>query len=295
METDRLIQFKTVVDTGGLMKASELLGISGGGLSKSIKSLEDEMGYKLFNHKGRGLEITEMGIEFYNKIPNLLKALDELKSLKPSKKHIYKTIKFATFEVFSTYFLADFIAKHIPQEDIHIQEAIPGEMEKLISEGICDIGITYDPIPFKGVEFLKISTIKGGVYALKDSKFHKQKVHELPFAVPVSPIKSTPSGVKGLDGWPDHLVERRTTFKVEMMQTALELVSQDLAVAFLPDFIIDFYNKHRLTTKKLTQFKLPTSFKNIRRDVYIIQRKGSVESLVIKKLAKALRQIQEAK
>jgi DNA-binding transcriptional LysR family regulator len=291
METDRLIQFKTIVDTGGLMKASELLGISGGGLSKSIKSLEDEVGYKLFSQKGRGLEVTELGIAFYKMIPNLLKALDELKSLRPSGTHVSKTIKFATFEVFSTYFLADFISEHIPNEDIHIQEAIPGEMEKLISEGICDIGITYNPIPYKGIEFIKVSTLKGGVYALKGTKFLKQEISELPFAVPVAPLNSTPSGVKGLDGWPDHLIERKTTYKVEMMQTALELVSQGCAVAFLPDFIIQFYNRHRLESKKLIKVKLPSSIKDIKRNVYIIQRKGTEETIIIKKLAKALRQI----
>jgi len=294
METDRLIQFKTIVDAGGLMKASELLGITGGGLSKSIKSLEDEVGYKLFNQKGRGLELTEVGSGFYAKVPRLLEALDDLKSLKPVR-YQQKTIKFATFEVFSTYFLANFIANHIPNEDIYIQEAIPGEMERLISEGLCDIGITYNPIPYKGIEFLKITSLKAGIYSLESSKIKFHKIEELPFVVPISPIKSTPSGVKGLDGWPDHLMERKIVFRVEMMQTALELVSKDLAVAFLPEFIVEMYNENRLNDRKLVKIPLPPSFKEIKRDVYIIQRKGSDETGLIKKLAKALRAVQSKK
>ena len=63
METIRLRHFKAIVDTGGLMKASEVLGITGGGLSKSIKSLEEELGFKLFQQQGRGLELTEIGQE----------------------------------------------------------------------------------------------------------------------------------------------------------------------------------------------------------------------------------------
>ena len=75
METNRLIHFKTVVDAGGLMKASELLGITGGGLSKSIKALEEELGFKLFSQNGRNLELTELGTIFYQKLPEAQKSI----------------------------------------------------------------------------------------------------------------------------------------------------------------------------------------------------------------------------
>ena len=290
METDRLRQFKTVVDAGGILKASELLGITGGGLSKSIKTLELELGYGLFLQKGRGLELTEEGQELYKRLDQFLEALESLTDFKASPlEEIEKPFRFATFEVFSTYFLANFIKTEIPYQACEILEAIPGRMEQLTAQGRAHIALTYEPIPTPGVEFLKASTISMGLYG--KSSFAKYAAEDLPFIIPIQNIEGTPSGVKGLDGWPDHLFQRKIKYRVEMMETALQLASQGLGVVFIPDFVADFFNSQVKSNSQLTCLKPPGGFKKVKRPVFIIKKSNSEEDALIKKLAKYLRSL----
>lgn len=292
METNRLRHFKTVVEVGGLMKASQVLGISGGGLSKSIKALEEEIGITLFLQRGRGLELTEIGAELYRKLPQALKAIDDLLELKETESTSLKTIKFVSFEVFTTYFLADFISEHLLSYEVEVREAIPGEMEKEISEGHSNIGITYEPIPFKGIDFLQVGKIKMSIYSSVSSQLNQTNIEDIPFVVPISPLNQTPSGVKGLDGWPEHLKERKSPFRVEMMETALQLAHRGVAAAFLPKFVVEAFNRQGISkAHQLVELGQVTGFKPIYRDVFIIQRKSSIETPLVKKLAKSLRKI----
>jgi DNA-binding transcriptional LysR family regulator len=292
VETLRLLHFKTVVDAGGLIRASEVLGITGGGLSKSIKSLEDELGYKLFRLQGRSLELTKIGEEFYRRLPSFLEALNHLTELKDSSTQSSRVIRLASFEVFTTYFLADFVAKHLSQERAEIREATPGRMEELVASGHSDIGITYEPIPFKGVKFLKVSKIKMGVYLAANSPYQKHPTEELPFVIPLAPLRGAPSGVKGLDGWPEHLFDRKVLYRVQMMETALQIAHRGAAAVFLPNFVASLFNQQGLNSKsKLVERQMPTHLKPVIRDAFIILRKETEENRVTKKLAKALREI----
>jgi len=291
METDRLRQFKTVVDAGGLMKASELLGITGGGLSKSIKVLEEELGFKLFSQHGRALELTELGAIFYKKLPAAQKVLDELQNVhKESITSSSKKIRFATFEVFSTYFLPSFLVKNNQDLIFEIREAIPGEMEKMIANNHADIGITYEPIPTKGIKFLKVSKLQMAIFSSSKNFATKYTLKDVPFAVPINPIQGAPSGVKGLDGWPNHKKERNEMFKVEMMETALQLASKGQCVVFIPTFIAHFFNQQMKQSFKLWELKFSGS-PNLSRDVFIILRKNDQENSIIKKLARELRML----
>ena len=291
METNRLVHFKTVVDAGGLMKASELLGITGGGLSKSIKVLEEELGFKLFTQNGRNLELTELGAIFYKKLPEAQKVLDELVNVhKLNISSSSKKIRFATFEVFSTYFLPSFLASLGQEQDFEIREAIPGEMEKIISSNHADIGITYEPIPTKGISFLKVAKLKMGIFGLNTNLTSQFTIDTVPFAVPINPIEGAPSGVKGLDGWPNHKKERNEKFKVEMMETALQLCSKGTCVVFIPTFIANFFNRQANNSSKLFELKF-SGAPRITRDIFIIVRKGYEEDSTIKKLAKELRRL----
>ena len=291
METNRLVHFKTVVDAGGLMKASELLGITGGGLSKSLKVLEEELGFKLFSQNGRSLELTELGVIFYKKLPEAQKALDELVNVhKTSITANSKKLRFTTFEVFSTYFLPNLLVSLDQDMQFEVREAIPGEMEKVISNGHADIGITYEPIPTKGIDFLKASRLKMGIFSSNKKLVIDYNLENVPFAVPINPIEGAPSGVKGLDGWPNHKKERNEKFKVEMMETALQLSAKGQCAVFIPTFIAKLFNEQAKSASKLFELDFSGAPK-LSRDVFIIVRKGYEENSVIKRLAKELRSL----
>ena len=140
METKRIHQFCTVAETLNLRKAAEILNISHGGLFKSLKVLEGDLGYALFHKQGRGLVLTEKGKGFY---PKALDFLNDLNTLLGQPSGKTRPLRIGTFEVFSTYFFSTMIPNEFPEKDILLQELIPGEMEKALLEDTIDIAMTY--------------------------------------------------------------------------------------------------------------------------------------------------------
>ncbi len=291
METARLRQFKAIVDAGGLIKAAVLLGISPGGLSKSLKTLEHELGYKLFSPRGRGLELTMSGRELYDRLPLILKTIDELVGLRHREVSSEVPLRMVSFEVFTTYFLGYAAKKFLSDQPLEVREAIPGQMEQMVAEGKSDLGMTYLPIPYAGVEFIKMGRVRMGVYGL-DSVFKGCETVDLPFAVPIAPAQGSPSGVQGLDGWPEHLFSRQVRYRVEMMESAIQLCRQGLAVAFLPQFVATLANAQANGVMQLSELGSPKGMRAVHRDVFLIQRSGYEETKVVRALAKALRSLE---
>lgn len=289
METNRLVHFKTLVEIGNMRKAAELLHVSHGGLSKSIAKLESELGAKLIRPEGRGIAITEQGKQVYAKARELLGAADSfLSDVKGLGSEVTDVVRIGTFEVFSTYFIGALLEKKTLGGSLRMREYVPGKLEEAIHGGEVDIGITYVPIPRAELSFSKACRIRMGIFSAA-SAFPRVATENLPFVVPVSPVEGSPTGVKGLDGWPDHLFARRIGFEVELMETALALCRQGNAAAFLPRFIAELHNKLVLPGYRLAERPMPRGLSAVSRDVYLITRKGEEDTRVVRQLASGLR------
>ncbi len=78
MEITNLRYFYEAAKCGHITKAAENLHIAQPALSKSIKTLEEELGVKLFYKDGRGVKLTEYGIFLKDKIEPIIDELDVL-------------------------------------------------------------------------------------------------------------------------------------------------------------------------------------------------------------------------
>ncbi|MBQ9912547.1 MAG: LysR family transcriptional regulator [Firmicutes bacterium] len=86
MELTQLRQFVCIVESGTMLKASELLYVSQPALSNSIKSLEIELGVDLFERRGKKLVLTNAGRSLYISAKEAIELLDTVKEdLKDSK------------------------------------------------------------------------------------------------------------------------------------------------------------------------------------------------------------------
>jgi DNA-binding transcriptional LysR family regulator len=288
MDMNRLHYFCTIVKAGSLVKASELLLISQPALSKAIKVLEQEVNQKLIIPSGRGIAVTDYGKALAIEAEILLEKIENLKSLGETRNQS-RPLSIATFEVFSTYFLGKVIASEFSSSRVRVFELTPGRMEEAIASGIADIGITYLPIPHADLDILNVSKIDMGIYGA--TRFLKTKFEDLPFAIPVAVLSATPSKVKGLDGWPDHMISRKIQFEVEMMETALDLCRKGLAVGYFPSFVIDLHNESTKSSMQLVKLESPTKLKKTSQDVYMLKRKSDLESKDFKKIARVLRNL----
>lgn len=288
METNKLKHFITVYDTQNLRQAAELLNLSHSALSKSLKTLENELGYNLFLPEGRGIVSTKNAEQLYPKAKNVLAEIEKLNNLE-TRHEAKHTLKIATFEVFSTYFL-QILKQDFSKYHLEMHELLQGNLEKAVAEGRVDFALTYEPIPYSGVEFLKVTEIKMFPYVQKGS-FKNLSILDIPFAAPLKPVTGAPSGVKGLDGWPEHLFPRKIQFQVDMMESAMELTRQGQCAIFSPSFVIELHNSVVKSKFQLERREYPRGMKQIKKPVYIVKRKNVPESKEIKKVAKLLRRI----
>ncbi len=287
METNRLKQFYILAQTENLREAATIIGISHSGLSKSIKVLERELSNELIVQQGRGIKITEYGQDLSLKLPAFFESLKLITN--ETEQISLKSLKIATFEVFSTYFMT-LLKEMMIDRELELHEALPGKMEDLVSKRVVDIAITYEPIPTRGLEFLKITTLEAGIYSA-NKKFQNHEVSTIPFAVPRTPLDSIPTGVKGLDGWPEDKFPRFKKYRVDMLETALQLASSGDCAVFIPKFLASLRNKQSKEKFKLQEIDLPKKMKKAKHDVYLIKRSGQEENIEFKKIARVIRSL----
>ena len=287
MDIDRVRYFTTFADTGSLVKASEILHISQPALSKALKTLEAEVGLRLLEADGRGLKLTEAGKRFRDECSPLLNEWLNV-SKKIRDQQTWRPSRIASFEVFTTYFLGHLL-DYIELENLELHELGPGKMEQAVADGKVDLAITYNPVPKSGVEFIEISKIKMAVFGT--DSFKAKKFADLPFVIPLQPAEGTPSKVIGLDGWPDHLFERKVKYRVTMMESAMALCREGRAVAYLPEFVVQLHNKKVQPDYRLRELKQPLNEKDGKQSVYLIRRLGSEETSIERQIAKSLRNL----
>jgi DNA-binding transcriptional LysR family regulator len=289
MDTKKLHHFKVLVETGHLRKASELLNISHAGLSKSVRTLEEELGVDLTSKDGRNLRITPAGMKLIEKIDACLMAEERLlSSLKQGD--ISPSINIGTFEVFSTYLSPLLLSSIGEQAKINFIELAPNNLEQALIDDQIDFGITYLPIPKTQLDHLEITTIKMGVFGSEKWKNSSTPLEKLPFVIPTSEIIGTPTKVKGLDGWPEGEVYRHIQYKVSLMETALSLVRQGFAVAYLPRFVVELHNQFVRKEFHIYELKKPSTI-NDKQPIYAVKRKERGEDVPFKALCKVLRKL----
>lgn len=285
METNRLRQFCVVYESKNLRKAAEILGMSHSALSKSLKVLQSQLSKKLLTQNGRNIEVTEDGHGFYQKARGFLLAEEELFADETKKSDV---LKIGTFEVFSTHVLGHLWGKYFSSYALELHELLPGDLESAVAAGQVDVGLTYEPIPTAGLEFLLLGKTQMKIF-IKKGAFPHVAVSDLPFVAPIAPIRGTPSGSKGLDGWPDHKFARAVKFRVAMMESGLALVRSGEAAIFLPPFVANHHNKIVSDEHQLVEKHLPKGMKPVERKIYLILKRSTEEDGKIKKLASLVR------
>jgi DNA-binding transcriptional LysR family regulator len=281
METNRLKQFCTVVETGSLSKAADLLGMTHGGLHKSLRVLENDLGFAVTIGKGRGIEITEQGREFYPSALEILRTIENV--FQKDSKSEPKEYKIGSLEIFLKL-LPDHIltTPTFSDRQISFQEMSPGQIEVAVQKRILDVGMTYIPVPTEGVEYLRIGKFRMGIFCAQ-AKLVNKPLSKIPFVVPSTTLNSNPMDILNSDGWKEGLFLRKIAYKASSLATAIDIVKLGKAAIFMPVFLKGSFG---LT---LHEIENPTGANT--RDVFLVLPSNKVESKEEKVLAKALRQI----
>ena len=170
MDTNLIYQFRAVIEAGTIVRAAEQLNMTPGALSRAMKRLEDELDCKLFTPAGRNILPTKEATLFYASSQDIIHSINNAKNVLNKKVHSVRELKIATFEVFSTHFMAWMIEKQALQIPVTLFEATPGFIEKNILNGFADFGLTYIPELHPELDHLMIGEMPLGVFVSNKSK-----------------------------------------------------------------------------------------------------------------------------
>lgn len=291
LDTARLRYFVTAAKTENLQEASRLLRLSPAALSKSIRSLESELGVSLFRRDGRHITLTDVGVHLAGEAQMILDDVSRRLYRREQFEERGQRVSLGSFEVFTTYFLGELLDEDGFDFSIGVLELTPGHLEEALEEHRIDIGITYLPVPRPKLEFIKVCNLSMAVFGAANSRFAKQDPKTWPFAVPVTPVVGAATRVLGLDGWPDDRVPRIRKYEVTMMESGLELVRRGKAVIYLPTFLAKLHNRSVKRAHQLIRMPKLPAVGGGQQSVYIVKRKATPETDAIRRISHCLRRV----
>ena len=290
MDMNRIRYFSVLVEQRHVRKAAEVLGMNPASISKAVKILEREVGFKLTIPSGRGIEITDQGLLLYRQCRGLLDEFNAVQSVVRDRSVAeVKSLRLGSMEVFTTYFLAKFMSREQLKHRMRVHYLSPGKIEESLKLREIDLGITYIRIPDSELEYVRIGEFRMKLFGHK--KMVGLPLENLPFAVPTTGINTPTLSLPSLDSWPSEKFPRKIVYELELLETAVQFARMGLAVVYCPDFVGRFHNELVPSELRLHEMNLPPGFKVKALPIYIVQRKNESETVFVRKLARLARSL----
>jgi DNA-binding transcriptional LysR family regulator len=141
--------FNCVSETGNISRAAKQLYISQPAVSKSIQSLEDNLGVTLFIRSSRGVKLTDEGKLLYDYTKS---AFDTLKSGEDNLRHVHELgighLRIGASTTLCKYLLLPYLngfVKENPHIKITIDNQSSSHTMKLLENNALDLGLVAKP------------------------------------------------------------------------------------------------------------------------------------------------------
>ena len=261
MEINRLRLSRAVVEAGGVTRAAGLMHVTPGTISKAIRKIKADVGRVLFRRDGRRLVVNTAGERLYRESAHLIDEHARVRRcLEDLDEPIGNTLRIASFEVFTTYCLADNPTLHGRSAVVH--ELPVEEIGEAVRARDADVGVTYVPVPHSELTFRRLRRIGFGCYA-RVGTFEGCPFDAIPFAVPVHRIRGAIAELSAVDGWPYGRVARFVRYRLTSLESALALARAGHCAVFIPHFIAGLHNKSTCAQAHLQRIaeprRMPTS------------------------------------
>lgn len=146
MDVRELITFKTISETRNFSKAADILGYTQSTVSMQIKSLELELGAKLFEYKKRQVSITDAGLQLLPMVEKTLESFSDIK--KWNQTETSGILKIAAPESLTISVIAPKLQqfqKLYPHVQLELQNATCLHNEEVLLRGDVDIAFMMWP------------------------------------------------------------------------------------------------------------------------------------------------------
>jgi DNA-binding transcriptional LysR family regulator len=179
--------FMTVVRCGGFASAQSVLNVSQANISMQMKHLEVRLGVRLC-HRGRsGFWLTEEGKQVLEASQALFRSLDEFRtSVAYSSGKLAGRLYISVIDnsVFNTDFrLHEAIARLKEQDsrsEVVLSVVAPNEVEQMVLDGSCDLGIGFFPARRQGLEYEPLFASRMDLYCGRGNPLFEHAPDKLP-------------------------------------------------------------------------------------------------------------------
>ncbi|MEO1988983.1 MAG: LysR substrate-binding domain-containing protein [Martelella sp.] len=148
MEIRQLRTFVHVAELGSITLASKRLGIAQPALTRQIQALEEELGVRIFNRHGRGVELTPQGQSLLIRATSILgeveKAWEEIEADKaPLSGEVAFGMPPTISDALSTLLIEKFVTQH-PRIRLQVVAGYSGHILDWLQSGTIDVGVIYE-------------------------------------------------------------------------------------------------------------------------------------------------------
>jgi DNA-binding transcriptional LysR family regulator len=263
--------FYTVAKLKSMTKAAKKLEVSQPAVTKSIKTLETQLGGTLFIRSNKGLELTEEGKNFYNKIEIAFSFINDAEnSFGDFKDMKLGEVKIGISSVLTKILLLDIIKEYrdkYPGVKISITNGLTSDLINNLNKGKLDFVIyNEEDIEEKNVDIKKINTLSHN-FVYNKNFFDLSKVSS------IEELTSYPLIFQKKDSNTRKLLESYLKENNITLTPIVEVVNQDLICEFVNKGIGVGFVLEDLVDEKYKELEKVKIKENIKTDIYIATNK----------------------
>ncbi len=199
MELKQVKYFITIVETGSLGKAAQVLGVGTSALSQQMTKLEDELATRLLQRNATGVTPTPSGLAFFKQAQLVLRHAEYAVEAAHSSRltgHVSVGFSPSIASVLGVPFMR-LMSERYPDIKIHLVESLSGNLAHLVNARQLDIAIVFtqdvnsnwavEPL-LKEPMFLMANRAllkqHGYEQCIHDGQIDLDKINQLPLVLP---------------------------------------------------------------------------------------------------------------
>lgn len=242
MNLHHLRYFYVVAQEGGFSKASKLLRIQQPAISRMVRMLEDDVGFKLFERVGRNVRLTRQGEEVFDTCKKIFGEVDKLKaSIGQMNEECQGPLTIAASEPIASHFIPRVLSPYLENHPKVYPQIFSGPasmlFEKLLN-GDIEFGCFFH-IP-ELPERLEIFERKELRYYLVIKKSFRKNEKVISSFIGSREIDDTTTRrFPTLERLKKDYPEAKIKISSNNLTAHKQMVLQGLGVSILPDFLVE--------------------------------------------------------